>query len=413
MQINMNISHITTLSQISEFLQSNNGDIESPNSKTELYNWLNLLLFKLRYQKLKKQEKRLVKRFIGEITGYSQRQIKRLISKHKNGTLAWKEWKRGGTKRIYSNEDIILLHKTDKEHRLSGPATKKILLREYHVYHKQKYENLAKVSVSHIYNLRNHPSYLRRGKLFHKTSFQNIPIGIRKKPHPNGRPGFMRVDTVHQGDLNKEKGVYFINIIDEVTQTELIFCIPSISDKYMKPVLKFMIGLCPFVIINFHSDNGSEYINYVVANILNRLHIKQTKSRPRKHNDNALVEGKNGSIIRKTFGYYHIPATVYNAKLINDFCVEYLNPYLIFHRPCGFATTITDKRGKQKKVYRHGDYETSYEQFKALIDAKKYLKKGVTFGILDEVAYLKSDTDFAREMNSAKKKMWQKLKFKR
>jgi len=42
--------------------------------------------------------------------------------------------------------------------------------------------------------------------------------------------------------------------------------------------------------LNFHSDNGSEYINYVVADLLNKANVSQTKSRARKSNDNALVE---------------------------------------------------------------------------------------------------------------------------
>ncbi|MBI5413769.1 transposase family protein, partial [Candidatus Peregrinibacteria bacterium] len=175
-----------------------------------------------------------------------------------------------------------------------------------------------------------------------------------------GRPGFLRVDSVHQGDLDKEKGVYYINMVDEVTQSEFVFCVPQICERFLENVLEELIIICPFKIINFHSDNGSEYINKVVADILGRLHIKQTKSRPRKHNDNALVETKNGSVIRKTFGYFHIPAIAKNAMLINQFCQQWLNPYLNYHRPCGFATTKIDKKGKEKKIYKHDEYATPY-----------------------------------------------------
>jgi transposase InsO family protein len=60
-----------------------------------------------------------------------------------------------------------------------------------------------------------------------------------------------------------------------------------------------MLRQFPFRILGFHSDNGSEFINHVVAELLNKLLIEQTKSRPRRCNDNALVECKNGAVIRK------------------------------------------------------------------------------------------------------------------
>jgi transposase InsO family protein len=63
----------------------------------------------------------------------------------------------------------------------------------------------------------------------------------------------------------------------------------------------------PFVIQGFHADNGSEYINQRVAERLNKLLIEFTKSRSRPTNDNALVESKNGAVVRKHLGYAHIP----------------------------------------------------------------------------------------------------------
>lgn len=195
------------------------------------------------------------------------------------------------------------------------------------------------------------------------------------KPRPNGRPGFLRVDSVHQGDLNKAKGVYFINMVDEITQSEFVFCVRTISEKYLKGVLEDLYCICPFTIINFHSDNGSEFINKVVAYILNRLHIRQTKSRPRKHNDNALVKSKNGSIIRKTFGYFHIPATEENAKILNEFCQKWLIPYLNYHHPCGFATSIFDRKGKEKKIYE--TCMTPYGKLKSINNAGGYLKRHI------------------------------------
>lgn len=403
----MDISHISSLEQMKDFLKVTFN--VRPDSKEKTYSWLRKLLLKIHYAGLGRKEKKLVKQFIEEVTGYSQIQIKRLIRKHKNGTLLWKKWQKKEFTAKYSEDDISLLHGVDRAHRLSGPATKKILQRECEVFGKKEYEKLKEISVSHIYNLRKRPDYLRRGQNFDKTRSTQIPIGKRIKPRPNGRPGFFRVDTVHQGDLNKDKGIYYINIVDEVTQSEFVFSVPAICERYLKIVLERLFEVCPFVIINFHSDNGSEYINKVVADILNRLHIHQTKSRPRKHNDNALVETKNGSIIRKTFGYAHIPATEENAGYVNQFCQNWLNDYLNYHRPCGFATTKYDHKGKEKKIYE--TYMTPYEKLKSLPDGESYLRKGLSFENLDMVALRKSDTEFALEMNEAKARMYLKLRF--
>lgn len=201
--------------------------------------------------------------------------------------------------------------------------------------------------------------------------------------------------------------MYHINFVDEVTQWELIACVPAISDRSMLPMLETILDLYPFTLHEFHADNGSEYINRLVAKLLSRLLITLSKSRPRKHNDNALVETKNGSIVRKEMGYHHIP-TQY-AILINDWYHAWFNIYLNYHRPCGFATSMIDHKGKERKVYRLNDYVTPYQKLKSLPDATQYLKPGSTFVQLDAIEAAHSDTDFAAAMRVAKYQLEKKI----
>ena len=77
--------------------------------------------------------------------------------------------------------------------------------------------------------------------------------------------------------------------------------------------------------------------NGTLAKLLNKLRIEMTKSRPRNSNDNALAEGKNAAVVRKTFGYSHIPQ--WHADKINEFNKSALNPYINYHRPCLYPTT--------------------------------------------------------------------------
>jgi transposase InsO family protein len=343
-----------------------------------------------------------------QMTGYSDAQITRLIArKKKSGKIFCSSTKRNTFPRAYTPEDIALLIKTDTAHeRLSGPATKRIFQRMHDSFHDQKFQRLKDISVSHIYNLRGARQYTSHARFFTKTRPTPVPIGERRKPDPQDKPGFLRVDTVHQGDLDKEKGVYHINIVDEVTQWEIIGAVEKISEYYLEPLLEALIAQFPFKIINFHSDNGSEYINKIVAKLLNKLLIHQTKSRSRHCNDNALVEGKNGSIIRKHMGYIHIPQRY--ASLINVFYREHMNIYLNYHRPCGFATTTISEKGKQKKVYNI--YRTPYDALKTQLNASEFLKDGISFETLDKIAYEKSDNECAALMQKAKAALFTNFK---
>jgi transposase InsO family protein len=145
-------------------------------------------------------------------------------------------------------------------------------------------------------------SYRQRAAEFTQTRPSPIAIGERRKPDPQNRPGYLRVDTVHQGDWEGEKGVYHINAVDAVTPWEVLGCVARISEQYLLPVLEAMLHQFPFRILGFHADNGSEFVNHSVAGLLHKLLVEFTRSRPNRSTDNALVEGKNGAIVRKHLG---------------------------------------------------------------------------------------------------------------
>lgn len=273
--------------------------------------------------------------------------------------------------------------------------------RACHVFGDARYERLAGISVAHLYNLRKQTGYRRQRQVWTKTRPVTLPIGVRRAPAPNNQPGYLRVDSVHQGDQDGVKGVYHINAVDGVTQYEGVATCERISEAFLIPVLEALLQSFPFVIKGFHSDNGSEYINHHVAKLLNKLLVEeQTKSRSRHSNDNALAESKNGAIVRKHLGYSHIPQRF--ATLVNAFCRDHLNPYLNFHRPCLFAETITDAKGRQRKRYPYKLMMTSYEKLKSLPKADQFLKPGITFEQLDAQASAMSDNDAAQRLNHAR-----------
>ena len=212
------------------------------------------------------------------------------------------------------------------------------------IYGDARYSRLATISNGHLYNLRQRIGYIERRREWTKTHATSVGIGERRAPAPEGRPGFIRIDSVHQGDQDGIKGVYHINAVDCLTQWELVATCEKISEAYLLPVIETLLAGFPFSILGFHADNGSEYINHKVAKLLDKLRVEFTKSRPRHSNDNGLAETKNGAVIRKHLGYAHIPQ--YFATPVNAFCAEHLNPYLNFHRPCLFADGVCERERK-------------------------------------------------------------------
>lgn len=411
MTITMDDSQIKTLEQVRQFLKSWKGIVCKGLSRAGRYHWIEKVLKRFKYFTLVKKEKGMVKAYVEHMTGLSRAQLTRLVARQlREGAIQPSRGRRNRFETKYTIFDKELLAETDNAHgRMSGPATRRIFERAFHVYRDKRFERLKGISSAHIYNLRSSRTYQLRARTFVKTRRVAVAIGIRRKPDPRGRPGYIRVDTVHQGDLDGEKGVYHVNMVDAVTQWEIVGCVETISEARLVPILETALAMFPFRIMGFHSDNGSEYINGVIAKLLNKLLIEQTKSRSGRTNDNALVEGKNGSVIRKHMGYWHIEQK--HALLINQFYDEYFNAYLNFHRPCGFATVTVDEKGRRRKKYE--TYQTPHERLKSLAKmkklAKKILRDGISFELLDGFAARQTDNESARVMQEAKDRLFKKL----
>jgi transposase InsO family protein len=350
-----------------------------------------------------KEARGLLRRYVEKMTGLSRATVTRLVGRYvKTGRVLVTPYRRHRFAQRFTRGDVELLAAVDEAHdTLSGPATRRILEREYQAYGKPEYARLAGISVAHLYNLRNSRTYRERRLTYTKTKPTVVNIGERRKPDPQGRPGFLRVDTVHQGDRPDQKGVYHINAVDEVTQWQIVAAVPGISERFLLPVLEDMMRQFPFLILGFHSDNGSEYINHQLAQLLEKLRIEQTKSRPRRSNDNGLVETKNGAVIRKHMGYGFVAPEA--AEEINSFYRDYLNPYLNYHRPCAQREVTIDVKGRQRVRYR--SYKTPLEALLALDKSSQYLRPGLSTNALKRVAAAISDTDAARRMQQAKAKL--------
>jgi transposase InsO family protein len=407
----MRAEETLSLEQIRAFLEASDAVGFKGANREEVYGWVNQILRQQGYERLKRGGRGLVRRYVEKMTGLSRAQTTRLITLYLEGEeVKPKPYRRHRFPQRYTRADIDRLAAIDELHQsLSGPATQKLLQRAYFDFQDAHCERLARVSVAQLYRLRQSRRYREQRVAYQPTRPTQVSIGERRRPEPNGQPGYLRVDTVHQGDLEGVKGVYHINAVDEVTQWQVVGAVAQISEAYLVPVLEAMLAQFPFRICGFHSDNGSEFINHTVAKLLNKLLIEQTKSRPRHSNDNGLVEAKNGAVVRKHMRYEHIAAP--HAAAIETFYEEHFNAYLNFHRPCGVPERVVNAKGKEKRVYRW--YATPWEILRQLPGLAGRLKEGLTIETLERKAREQSDSAAAEGMQKAKQRLFASFQRKR
>lgn len=145
--------------------------------------------------------------------------------------------------------------------------------------------------------------------------------------------------------------------------------VERISEHFLLPVLEALLEAFPFGVRGFHADNGS--------------------------------------VVRKHLGYAHIPGRF--ASEVNAFTQGILSPYLNFHRPCFFPTEETDTKGRIRKRYRYAQMMTPYDKLKSLQNAAQYLKPGISFELLDEIAYAISDNQAAQHLNQARAALFRSI----
>jgi transposase InsO family protein len=406
MVIDMNEAQVRTLEQVRQVVIGTQAlEFCRADNDEGRYAWIASVLRRFDYGRLKRPDRGVVLAYLQRLSGYSRAQVKRLVATWRTGEPLVKRYRAPvhAFARRYTPADVALLAEVDRAmNTLSGPATACVLRRQRDVFGDARFERLGELSVGHLYNLRNSAGYRAQRVVLTKTRpSRSVAIGVRKAPAPEGRPGFIRIDSVHQGDWDGIKGVYHINAVDCVTQWEVTATVQTISEAHLLPVIEQMLAQFPFAILGFHADNGSEYVNHRVAKMLEKLRIEFTRSRPRRSSDNGLAETKNGAVVRKIFGYEHVHQR--HAARFNIFCVEYLNPFLNFHRPCLFATELADpnKPGRIKRVYRAKDVMTPLDKLSSLPEAAKFLREGITLKDLHALAGALTDVQAAEELNEA------------
>ena len=241
---------IRTLDDIRAFLGGNEAADITPHDREAAYAFIERALVRFRYHlALSRAGKGRVREFLAKVTGYSDAQLTRLIAQQRRTGHIRDHRLRPPARpfaTVYTAADAVLLAEVDEAFgQPSGPAIKRILWRQYHVFGDERFERLAGISNGHIYNLRGRRAYRSARTTFRATRGAISSIGKRRRPRPEGRPGFVRVDTVHSGDRDGEKGAYVINMVDEVTQFQQLAAVPRITGHFMVLYHEVSFGRAP------------------------------------------------------------------------------------------------------------------------------------------------------------------------
>lgn len=130
-----------------------------------------------------------------------------------------------------------------------------------------------------------------------------IPVRIYT-PWNEQVPGFLEVDLVaHCGDSLRGTYINTLDCVDLATCWSEKQAFIGKSEQRTKEAFLTLETRFPFPILGIDSDNGSEFINWHFLRLAKEKQITFTRSRPFKKNDQAHVEQKNYSTVRKIIGY--------------------------------------------------------------------------------------------------------------
>jgi len=182
------------------------------------------------------------------------------------------------------------------------------------------------------------------GRRAETSAQQAVPISIIPWDEPE--PGHFEVDLVHHGSPNADgKLVCTIQFIDVLTGWSERFAIMGLTFDAVWDAMERFRRRCPIPVREIHSDNGGEFINWLLIAYFGEelVRISQTRGRPGYHNDNRFVEQKNSSLVRAYLG--KLPLHTHTQRRALDQMYEDMWLYYNFFQPVLRQTMRKPVRG--------------------------------------------------------------------
>jgi IS30 family transposase len=144
-------------------------------------------------------------------------------------------------------------------------------------------------------------------------------IPIRTDNWDITRPGFVELDLVsHSGNSADGEFIYSLNLTDIYSGWTETRALMGKGQRGVVTALEELVKALPFKLCAIDSDNGTEFINRQLIAFCKKHDVQFTRGRPYKKDDNAHIEQKNWTHVRKLLGWerYDSPSAL-NA--MNDF----------------------------------------------------------------------------------------------
>ena len=196
-----------SIDELKAFLSSSDVLTFKGNSREETYAWIERTLRSYRYCSRPRSEKGLIRSYMQKITGISGSQLTRLIGQFRRTRhVRVRTYNRHCFPTKYTREDQLLLAELDNNNeRLSGKATVAIFKREFTLFGKDEFQRLSEISVAHLYRLRQNSFYRNHALTIEKTKPSSSQLGERRRPDPQGRPGYIRWHACRHGSSRRSQ----------------------------------------------------------------------------------------------------------------------------------------------------------------------------------------------------------------
>jgi len=399
----MDDSRTTSLEQLRALVAANGVVRFAGQRRDEVYGWMERTLVRHEYAGLPRPDKGVVRLYLTQMTGLSRAQVTRLITGYQQtGRVTAVSYQRIRFPTIYTAADVDLLAYVDRAPRQpewdrppgaswSGSTA-----------------SMARLPTSgwRGSRWRTCTGCVPRRRTGSATSATS-QRGLRRSPSASGasrdrraRPDTCASDTVHQGDQDGCKGLYHINAVDEVTQWEIVVATPQISELWLLPVLEAILQQFPFVIHGFHSDNGSEFINYTVARLLENY----SSNRPGRGRTVPATTAWSSPRTAPSFAAHRLRLHR-RATRRGDGSVPPGVPQPVPQLPSALRCAHDPHPGQRQAPQDLPALGHALGVVPELPGCERFLRPGVTLAELESFAQLQSDTEAALAMQRAKRKL--------
>jgi hypothetical protein len=185
-------------------------------------------------------------------------------------------------------------------------------------------------------------------------------VPVKLSQWDENRFGYTEIDTVaHCGSSTSGEFISSISLTDLASAWWEGEAIMGKGQRNTLQGIQNIQSRLPFDLLGLDSDNGSEFMNYHLSGYCEKNNIEFTRIRPNRKNDNAHIEQKNWTHVRKVIGYYRHDS-LEELEMINSLYQNELRIYKNFYQPTMKLDSKWRVDGHLKRKY--GIPKTPYQR---------------------------------------------------